>query len=131
MTYWLAIGPPGNWVFSLENGNIWAFSTYYQKAWDSVEKGDIVVCYATRPIKSIIGYCRALDKQRANHPFFPAEVEGKWPLRLKLDPVKVIPQKLWNTSGIPLERKGVTLQRAFQALNTTRAKDIIRQIDKA
>jgi len=134
MSYWLAIGPPDNWTFCFNNGNVWGFSDRYQNAWESVAIGDTVLCYATRPVMGIIGYCTVRSKQRGPHPFFPREIQQNqvlWPLRLTLAPVRMVPEERWVASRVALERKGVTLQRGLQRLGEERAKKIAEEIDKA
>ena len=134
MSYWLVVGPPDNWAFCFKNGNVWGFSPTYQKAWESLCDGDILLCYATRPVVGLIGYCAVRLKQKVERPFFPQETKEKhvlWPLRVTLAPKKIIPEGTWTNRRVSLERKGVTLQRALQRLPEQRAKGTIRELDKA
>lgn len=133
MSYWLVIGPPDNWTFCFNNGNVWGFSPSYQRIWQSLAQGDTVLCYATRPVMGLIGYCSVRSKQEDENPFFPQEQRERkalWPLRLILSPGRIIPRDRWDTSRILLERRGVTLQRALQKLPDDRAKNIIQELDK-
>lgn len=133
MAYWLAIGPPDNWDFCFKNNSMWGFSLHYQNAWELLTEGDVVLCYATRPVKGLIGYCTVKSKRKEDRLFFPQEREQKqvlWPLRLTLKIDKMIPSERWATHCIYLERRGVTLQRALQRLNDKRAQEIIRELDK-
>ena len=134
MSYWLVIGPPDNWTFCFKNGNVWGFSSACQKAWESLGDSDTLLCYATRPVMGLIGYCAVRSRQRGERPFFPQEIKEKsllWPLRVTLAPKKMITEENWVSRRVLLERKGVTLQKALQRLPEERAKEIIRELDKA
>jgi len=133
MSYWLVIGPPDNWTFCFDNGSVWGFSSIYRKAWQSLAQGDTVLCYATRPVMGLIGYCSIRSKQEDENPFFPQEQREKkvlWPLRLTLSHERIIPRDRWSASRVLLERRGVTLQRALQKLPDDRAKNLIQELDK-
>ena len=134
MSYWLVIGPPDNWTFCFKNGDVWGFSSTYQKAWESLGDGDTLLCYATRPVMGLIGYCTIRSREKGKRPFFPQETKESnvlWPLRVTMAPKKMIPEGDWASRHVALERKGVTLQRALQRLPAERAKEIIRELDKA
>jgi len=134
MLYWLVIGPPDNWAFCFKNGNVWGFSSTYQKVWEALDAGDTLLCYATRPVMGLIGYCAVCSRQKGERPFFPQETKEKnllWPLRVTLAPRKMISEEDWASRCVPLKRKGVTLQRGLQRLPEERAKEIMRELDKA
>lgn len=134
MSYWLAIGPPENWTFCFNNGNIWGFSPRYQKPWASLTEGDTVFCYATRPVMGVIGYCTVRSKQREERTFFPQEIKEQtvlWPLRVVLSSDKMIPEGEWSSRRVALERKGITLQRALQRFPEERAKEVIKGLKRA
>lgn len=133
MAFWLVVGPPDNWTFCFDNGNIWGFSPRYRKSWESLAEGDTVLCYATSPVVGVIGHCTVRSKQEDRSLFFPQEERDKaahWPLRVCMAPTWVIPRDRWVDCRIRVERQGVTLQRALQRLSDERAKSIIQELDR-
>ena len=132
MAYWLAIGPPDNWSFCFENGNVWGFAPRHKKLWQALAEGDSVLCYATRPVAGVIGHCTVGSKQEAKHRFFPQESVAKkvlWPLRVTLASGRIIQQEQWTTSRILLEPRSITFQQSLQRLPEERARRIIKDLE--
>jgi len=129
MAYWLAIGPEQNLRLSL-NRKIWGMNEHYHRTWEKVKKDDIVVFYAMKPIKGIIGYGKVLSKSKEYKPLWDQEVKvgtALWPLRMEIEYLYVLPQGKWNSNKLPLPplSEGITIQRSFQRLKDNLAKDII------
>jgi len=128
MAIWLLIGTPENWKFGFEHGNIWGFPMSYEPKWSEMQVGDVIVYYAMRSIKKLIGYGAVDSKMRSEQPFFPAEVELKrplWPLRINFTSTCLIKFEEWQSKGYPLERRGVIFQRALQKLNEERGLELM------
>ncbi|MBM3157950.1 MAG: hypothetical protein FJ004_11795 [Chloroflexi bacterium] len=133
MAYWLVIGPSRNWAFSFKNGNIWGFSPRYQKTWESLAQGDTIVCYVTRPVKGLVGYCQVRSRYEEDSEFFPQEVRLKqtlWPLRIILVPQKIISREVWHVDCVKLKELNITYQRALQRLPDRIAQRMINELDK-
>ena len=132
MKYWLAVGSPDNWAFCLNNRNIWGVSVRYLNVWQFLTEGDIVLCYATSPVKGLIGYCTVQSKQKGSHPLFPAERKGRevlYPLRMALIPRKVIPHKKWEASCVAIERGRLVLPLALQEVPAQRASSLVAELE--
>ena len=133
MTYFLAVGPHANWAHCFEHGNVWGFSSRYRFLWGIMGIGDTQICYATRPIQGVIGYCTIRSKSEEDSPFFPQETQRNfvlWPLRVTLVPERIIPQEQWATHRVQVDRRGLVLQRGLGRLAELRARDIMRRVDE-
>ena len=129
MAYWLAIGPEPNLRLGLTQG-IWGMTQRYVTTWAKVQKDDLVVFYAMRPIKGIVGYGTVVSKMKESQPIWDQEVQGRiplWPLRIQIANLHVLPQTGWDSQKVPLPplSQGITMQRSFQALKDHLARDII------
>jgi len=129
MAYWLAIGPEQNLRLSV-NRNIWGLNEHYHRSWEEVNQDDVVIFYAMKPIKGVIGYGKVLSKTKDYQPLWDQELkEGAalWPLRMNIEYLHVLPQSKWNSNKVPLPplSEGITIQRSFQRLRDYLARDII------
>ena len=134
MAYWLAVGPEQNLRLSLDK-KVWGISERYRTAWGKVTKDDVVVFYAMKPIKGIIGYGKVLSKRREYKPLWDQEVKERttfWPLRMKLEYLSVLPHNKWESNRLPLPplSEGITLQRSFQRLKDNLGKDITAKLNR-
>lgn len=135
MKYWFAIGRRENWIFSFNHGNVWGFAGRYKYVWDKMAVGDIMLCYATIPVKGVIGYCRIREKNIGKGKFFPDEIKTNtisWPLRIVVEQIKIIPRERWEASKVTIERKSekLTLQRGIQGIGEENAERIIGEVDR-
>ena len=134
MAHWLVIGTPENWKYSLNHGNTWGFSQYYETKWTEIQIGDTLIYYAMAPIKRLIGHGVVESKTRGDQPFFPSEVgQGRlvWPLQIQFSNTRCLDFEQWHTNGCLLERRGLVFQRALQKLEERRAQQLVRAISRA
>lgn len=129
MAYWLAIGPEQNLRLGLGK-KIWGISECYHNIWGKVAEHDVIIFYATMPIKGIIGYGKVLSKTKEYQPLWEQEVKkgaALWPLRIKFAGLHLLPQSKWSSTKLPLPpiSAGITRQRSLQRLKDNLAKDII------
>lgn len=132
MAFWLIIGPPSNWIIGIKR-KVWSLSTRYEKFWARLQPGDHLLFYATAPVKGVIGSGMVSRIEKVSSPFWPQEVkEGKllWPLKIELEEMKCIPTKKWEDGRIPVERQGVTLQRALQQIPDERGRSLLAALQK-
>ncbi len=132
MAYWLIIGPPTNWEIGIKN-KMWSLSTRYKKFWTRLQPRDHILFYATAPVKGVIGSGVVSRIQTMSSPFWPEEVkEGKmlWPLKIDFEDIKHIPMKKWEDNRIPVERQGITLQRALQQIPDERGRSLLQALQK-
>jgi hypothetical protein len=132
MAYWLAIGPEQNVRLGV-NTQMWGMNEYYRRAWENVEKDDVVILYAMKPIKGIVGYGKVLSKLEEVKPLWDEEVEldsALWRLRLRMKDLHVLPESEWNSGRLPLSALsgGITARRSFQRVRGDLAKRIIADL---
>ena len=83
--YWTLSGTLENWRIGLERG-VWGVSERAKPLWEKVEKGDIVVFYATHNV-GVLGYGVVVEKFESREPLWPEEVrQGRalWPYRIRI-----------------------------------------------
>lgn len=131
MAFWLVVGPPDNWQYSFDHGNIWGFPQHYEPKWTQMQAGDTLIFYATRPVKGLIGYGILESKMPGEQPFFSSETDQRrvlWPLRIRYRSILSLPSEKWQTSTVPLERRGVIIQRALHRLRGERGQELIETL---
>jgi len=133
MAHWLIIGPPANWEIGITN-KMWSLSTRYEKFWARLQPKDNILFYATAPVKGVIGSGVVVKTKKNQSPFWPEEIkEGKllWPLKIHFEDIKYIPIKKWEDNRIPVDRQGITLQRALQQIPDERGRSLLQALQKA
>jgi len=74
MKIWICVGKPRNWEIAL-SGNIWGVAEELKSLWGILEKDDVLLFYATSPIRGIIGVGRVRNKFKQDKPLWPAEIK--------------------------------------------------------
>ena len=133
MASWLAVGPPENWEIGLHE-KLWGVPPTYEKVWGRIAPSDIVLFYATAPVKGVVGHGVVIATRREYTPIWPQEVkEGHalWPLRVQLEVRACLPRPQWESRRVAVQRQGLTLQRAFQRLDEKRAQELAEALATA
>ena len=73
MNYWLAVGSPTNWDTAFNNGNIWGLKESQRRLWENVNDGDVLLFYATIPVRGVIGYGVVQTRFKQSKPLWPDE----------------------------------------------------------
>lgn len=131
MNYWLAVGPPENWVTAFEQGNVWGLITRQKHWWDSLAENDVVLFYATKPISGLIGYGTIQTKFRQDKPLWPQEVaEGKvkWPLRFEFNVGNCLAPDVWNTQRVTSDALKLKAGIGFHSLEPQFAQQMISEL---
>ncbi|HLU99769.1 MAG TPA: hypothetical protein VKZ59_00795 [Acidobacteriota bacterium] len=131
MAYWLAIGPSENWKIGIKN-KLWAVGPPQSKSWEKIEPGDTVFFYVTTPVKGLIGYGKVEKTRVKESPFWPQEKEkghALWPFQITFSEVSCLDQEDWQAKAVHPERKGIVFQRAFQPVDTNRAKQWLSTVE--
>ena len=82
--YWLFIINSENWKV-VKKTNI--IGSNYENKTEPINKDDIIVVYAVRPISSILATYRVLSKFTENKNIFNKKI---YPYRLKMEPIKIL-----------------------------------------
>ncbi len=124
--YWLVVGSPENWKTAFKHSNIWGLKGSQRRLWDSLQEGDRLLLYATKPVGGLIGYGTVRTKFRQSHPLWPQELKESrviWPLRFEFDVEYCLPPNDWvkrRTVSRDLWPRG-----GFQSLGEQLSEDLI------
>jgi predicted RNA-binding protein len=103
MAFWVLSGFRQNWTVALKQGGIWGVKERLKGLWLGLQKGDVVIFYATSPIKGIIGFGRIRDKFVQDKPLWPDEEEQRkvlYPYRFDFDVEYCLPSDRWEEDRI-------------------------------
>lgn len=131
---WLIIGISKNWLTALSQPvPIWGLRKTYEHDFQFLNVGDIVWFYATSPIKGVIGIGVVRDKYIDNRNLVWEEELGKkeviWPLRFRIQVLKVIIPEHWNTDNIDISDFNLFWQRGFQILKDEHLAILIKRFE--
>jgi hypothetical protein len=129
---WLVIGISSNWEAALSQPvPIWGLKLRYQADFQAMNIGDILWFYATRPVAGIIGIGLVKDKYIDDvNLVWPEEYERKeviWPLRFRIQVLKVLPRTNWESNNIKINDFSLLWQIGFQLLKTEHAKELFNR----
>lgn len=132
---WLVIGSPKNWTTALSQPlPIWGLKLAYKNVFQSLSSGDLVWFYATLPVSGVIGFGIVRDKYIDNaNLVWEEELKEKeviWPLRFRIQVLKVISEEQWRTNSIKISDFNLFWQRGFQSLNEPHVKLLIERFEK-
>ncbi len=82
--YWLFIINKENWEV-VKKTNI--IGSNYEDKTDLINKDDIIVVYAIRPISSILATYKVVSKFKENKKIFMGNI---YPYRLRMEPIKIL-----------------------------------------
>ena len=132
--FWLAVGTPENWLFSLTHGSIWGLRAggRLEPFWDLLEEDDLLLFHVKAPVGGVVGFGTIKTKHKdAANPLWPDEIsEGKilYPLRFHFDVDKVLAPNSWKKDRIPAEALKRLLQAGFQPIGAEVALPLIRAL---
>lgn len=123
---WLVIGVSSNWDTSLAQPiPLWGLKNVYFESFQLMHSGDIIWIYVTTPIKGVIGVGVVKDKYIDNvSRVWPQEQQKQqviWPLRFRIQLLKLLPRELWEDKRININDFGLNWQRGFQRLTEEQA----------
>jgi hypothetical protein len=129
---WLVIGIPSNWEAALSQPvPIWGLKLRYQADFQAMNIGDILWFYATLPVAGVIGIGLVKDKYVDDvNLVWPKEYERKeviWPLRFRIQVLKVLPRTKWESNNIKINDFRLLWQIGFQLLKTEHAKELFNR----
>jgi len=129
---WLVIGIPSNWEAALSQPvPIWGLKLRYQADFQAMDIGDILWFYSTRPVVGVIGIGLVKDKYIDDvNLVWPDEYERKeviWPLRFRIQVLKVLPRINWESNNIKINDFRLLWQIGFQLLKTEHAKELFNR----
>lgn len=119
---WLVVGILKNWETALSQPiPIWGLKPRYQAEFSTMNIGNLVWFYVTNPIKGVVGVGRVKDMYiDENNLIWEEELEKKevvWPLRFRIQVLKLIPKELWKNECIKIDNFNLIWQVGFQLLS--------------
>jgi len=129
---WLVIGIPKNWETALSQPvPIWGLKPRYQEEFQSMNIGDLLWFYSTSPVKGVIGVGAVKDKYVDKiNLVWREEFEKKeviWPLRFRIQVLKVLPKELWKAEKIMIRDFNLFWQVGFQLLKDNQASELYKR----
>jgi len=126
---WLVIGVQKNWEKALSQPvPLWGLKPRYKIEFSALDIGDILWFYATAPISGIIGIGTVKDKYIDSMSLvWEDEIikrEGIWPLRFRIQVLKAINRKRWQTDCIKIVDFKLNWQIGFQLLQETHLREL-------
>lgn len=134
MHYWLVVGKPKNWDTAFTHSNIWGLKKSQRHLWEDLNEDDVVLFYATSPVKGIIGHGIVRTRFKQDKPLWPQEINENrvvWPLRFEFDVVYCLPRDRWLDSKVFPEALRPRLRSGFQSIEAELAQELILSIDRA
>lgn len=130
---WLVIGVPKNWETALSQPvPIWGLKPRYQAEFQAMNIGDLLWFYVTSPVGGVIGVGMVKDKYTDNTKLiWPEERRQKeviWPLRFRIQVLKVLPQPRWETDKIKINDFGLFWQIGFQLLKDKHVSELFKRV---
>jgi len=129
---WLVIGIPAHWEIAFSQPvPIWGLKLRYQADFQAMDIGDILWFYSTRPVAGVIGIGLVKDKYIDDvNLVWPEEYKRKeviWPLRFRIQVLKVLPRTNWESNNIKINDFRLLWQIGFQLLKTAHAKELFNR----
>jgi len=109
--HWLLPGNVENWSLGVER-RIWGLrdSPRSRSIWRTLESGDYLYFYVTRPISGVVGVGRVGAKFMGAEPLWPDEIEeGKviYPLRFEFEIEQLLDPKKWAEEAVTVKDLGI------------------------
>jgi len=132
---WLVIGIPRNWETALSQPiPIWGLKPRYQTEFQVLNLGDLLWFYSTSPIAGVIGVGVVKDKYLDYiNLIWDEELKQKeviWPLRFRIQVLKVLPRVRWKTDRIKINDFQLFWQIGFQLLREEYAVELFKRAKK-
>jgi hypothetical protein len=136
MQSWLLIGKQINWEKALSQPiPLWGLKTSSQAYFNSIKIGDLLWFYSTSPVSGVIGLGAVKDKYIDNvNLIWPEEVESNkviWPLRFRIQVLKVLPAFRWKEDNIKINDFGLFLQTSLHLLNDGQVSELLDRAEKS
>ncbi len=132
---WLLIGVVKNWETALSQPvPLWGLKQQYSYEFQAMQPGDIVWFYATRPVSGVIGIGKVKDKYIDSvNLTWEEEIRQKkvvWPLRFRIQVLKVLPLAQWKTSCVNIKDFGLFWQQGFQLLKSEHVAELFKRAEE-
>jgi hypothetical protein len=129
MGVWISVGTPENWETAI-SGNIWGVVEGLKSTWEKLQKGDILLFYATSPIKGVIGVGRIKNKFKQDKPLWAKEIKENrviWPYRYDFEVEFLLPRSDWENKKVSITGLNVNIRSGLNLIKDREAVKILLQ----
>jgi hypothetical protein len=134
MKIWISVGTPENWETAI-SGNIWGVVEGLKSTWEKLQKGDILLFYATSPIKGIIGVGKIKNKFKQDKPLWAKEIKENrviWPYRYDFEVEFLLPRSDWENKKVNVTGLNVNIRSGLNLIKDKEAiKLLLQRMDEA
>jgi hypothetical protein len=134
MKIWISVGTPENWETAIA-GNIWGVVEGLKSTWEKLQKGDILLFYATSPIKGIIGVGKIKNKFKQDKPLWAKEIKENrviWPYRYDFEVEFLLPRSDWENKKVNVTGLNVNIRSGLNLIKDKEAiKLLLQRMDEA
>jgi len=134
MGVWISVGTPENWETAI-SGNIWGVVEGLKSTWEKLQKGDILLFYATSPIKGVIGVGRIKNKFKQDKPLWAKEIKENrviWPYRYDFEVEFLLPRSDWENKKVSITGLNVNIRSGLNFIKDREAvKILLQRMDEA
>jgi predicted RNA-binding protein with PUA-like domain len=127
MQVWISVGKVKNWETAI-SGNIWGVKPTQKNLWEKLQKGDLLLFYATSPIKGVIGIAKVENKFKQDKPLWEEERKKNqaiWPYRYDFKVEFVLPRIDWESKKVSTE--GAKINR-MAGLSSVKDKETVKSL---
>jgi hypothetical protein len=127
MKFWVLTGSPGSW-FSATSDKTWGVTKRFKAIWKKVSKGDVLIFYATNPVKGVIGIGKVKKRFKDKTPLVPEELlENKiiYPYKIKFKIIHMLPHAFWERDKVSIKDLKVVY---FGQINYLTDKETIKEL---
>ncbi len=133
MQVWISIGTPENWRTALSE-NVWGIVEGLKNLWEKLQKGDLLLCYATSPVKGIIAVVRIENKFKQDKPLWERELRENrviWPYRYDFKVEFALPPTDWPTKRVSTSGLNINIRAGLNSIKDKEAiKLVFERIDQ-
>jgi hypothetical protein len=114
---------------------LWGLKTSFQAYFNSIKIGDLLWFYSASPVSGVIGLGAVKDKYIDNENLiWPEEIENNkviWPLRFRIQVLKVLPAYRWKEDNIKINDFGLFWQTSLHLLNDKHISELLNRAEKS
>jgi len=133
MKVWVSVGTPESWETSI-SWNIWGVTEELKSVWDKLQKGDLLLFYATSPIKGIIGVGKVKNKFRQDKPLWTKEIEENkviWPYRYEFEVEFALPRNEWENKKVHIMGLNIKVRAGLSPIkDKKKIKLLLQKMDE-
>lgn len=129
MQVWISTGTAENWETAI-SGSIWGVVEGLRSRWEKLQKGDLLLFYATSPVKGVIGVAVIENKFKQDKPLWARELKENrviWPYRYDFKVEFVLPRTDWESNRVGIAGLNVNIRAGLNPLKDQKSIKLLLQ----